>query len=178
MKRKRKNHWIIALFSFVAWNQLLDISCNGVNAIWIVYKMHYKSFVSILFAVILLVNSIDGFIKKFHPYPYYEPSRRQIFGELTTNRIGYQHETRFGFPFFTREALISFPSVSLKTFGCCLWYQEILRDFAFVVFVGIQYRYTIWSYLFDPMHSTWQRNRWPRLFGAQVGYSWWRHIWP
>lgn len=68
----------------------------------------------IALAVLLSVHSIDGFLHRFNPYPYYEPSRRQIFGDMTTSRIGYQHETRFGIPFLRREVLISFPSVSVR----------------------------------------------------------------
>lgn len=67
----------------------------------------------ILIIIILSENSINCFIRRYNPYPYFPPSKRQIFGDLTSDRIGYQHETRFGFPFFTREAIIVFPSVCI-----------------------------------------------------------------
>lgn len=95
-------------------------------------KRHLKV-ISVVFAVLWMANSIDGFLHRFNPYPYYEPYRRQIFGDMTTNRIGYQHEKRFGIPFISREALISFPSVSEIVCKFCFsyftfrWFLRIFR---------------------------------------------------
>lgn len=38
--------------------------------------------------------------------------KRQLWGDITTNVIGQQEEDRQGFPFFSRETTVSFPSVS------------------------------------------------------------------
>lgn len=62
--------------------------------------------------VILFVTCANCWISRYHPYPYYPPARKQIFGTVDGfERIGYQHGRRWGFPFFTREELIIFPSV-------------------------------------------------------------------
>lgn len=71
-----------------------------------------------IFVVILFVHLVDSFSTRNHRYPYYPPSKRQLFGEISSNRIGYQHEHRYGFPFFTREAFIVFPSVGIYVYIC------------------------------------------------------------
>lgn len=45
------------------------------------------------------------------PYPYYEPARKQLFGEQMYE-IGKQTQTKWAFPFVTRNAMFCFPSVS------------------------------------------------------------------
>lgn len=49
-------------------------------------------------------------------YPYYAPSRQQLFGEQTIKEIGKQHETRWGFPLVTREVIFAFPSVGFRRY--------------------------------------------------------------
>lgn len=68
--------------------------------------------ISSILIFIVFVYCAHCFQRDTYPYPYYPPSKRQIFGETEGERIGYQHETRWGFPFFRREALFVFPSVS------------------------------------------------------------------
>lgn len=51
-------------------------------------------------------------IHRYHPYPYYPPARKQIYGTVDGfDRLGYQHERRFGIPLMTRDLDIIFPSV-------------------------------------------------------------------
>lgn len=47
-------------------------------------------------------------------YPYYAPSKQQLFGEKTISEIGKQHEIRWGFPLVSREVIFAFPSVSFQ----------------------------------------------------------------
>lgn len=68
--------------------------------------------------IVSLFSCVNCFLSRYHPYPYYPPSKRQIYGTVEDfERIGYQHERRFGFPFFTREGLIIFPSVRNSFFS-------------------------------------------------------------
>lgn len=70
--------------------------------------------VFIFVAALFFVHLVDSFSTRNHRYPYYPPSKQQLFGEITSERIGYQHEYRYGIPFFTREAFIVFPSVGIN----------------------------------------------------------------
>lgn len=71
-----------------------------------------KALQCVLFGVILFVACANCWISRYHPYPYYPPAKRQIYGTVDGfERIGYRHERRYGFPFFTREGEVIFPSV-------------------------------------------------------------------
>lgn len=71
--------------------------------------MHTIFLFFLIFSSLICANC---FLSRYHPYPYYPPAKRQIFGNVEgAERIGCQYERRWGFPFFTREALIIFPSV-------------------------------------------------------------------
>lgn len=66
---------------------------------------------SVFVVCFLFLACVNCWIHRYHPYPYYPPARKQIYGTVDGfDRLGYQHETRWGFPLFTREADIIFPS--------------------------------------------------------------------
>lgn len=69
-----------------------------------------------IFVAVLFLHFVDSFSTRNHRYPYYPPSKRQLFGDISSDRIGYQHVRRYGFPFMTREDFVVFPSVSINTF--------------------------------------------------------------
>ncbi|XP_031620591.1 uncharacterized protein LOC116339082 [Contarinia nasturtii] len=67
--------------------------------------------ISKIILIVLFTTCVNSFISRYHTYPYYPPAKRQIYGNVEdAERIGFQRERRWGFPFFTREALIIFPS--------------------------------------------------------------------
>lgn len=68
--------------------------------------------ISKIILIVLFSHCVNSFQTRYHVYPYYPPSKRQVYGDIEgAERIGFQRERRWGFPFFTREALIIFPSV-------------------------------------------------------------------
>lgn len=67
----------------------------------------------VLMCFLFVPVEITCWIHRYHPYPYYAPAKKQIFGTVDGfDRLGYQHERRFGIPFMTREVDFIFPSVS------------------------------------------------------------------
>lgn len=100
--------------------------------------------------IIAILSCAYGFMSRYHPYPYYPPAKRQIYGNIEdAERIGYQHERRYGIPFFTREALIIFPSVGWNFIFLFLFFiffdsfSLIILIFIFTLFIGVHYRRTV-----------------------------------
>lgn len=81
------------------------------------------------------------------PYPYYPPSKQQLFGEITTNEIGKQHEIRWAVPLVTREVIFAFPSVSIFALIITSEADEAL-NFQLIFVTGTEYRVAVRSFLF------------------------------
>lgn len=124
------------------------------------------------FLIVLLSTCVYCLIgNRYRPYPYYPPSKRQIYGNIEgVERIGYQHERRWGFPFFTREALIIFPSVLFSSIEFTNFSSRNL-----VIFTGIHNWFTVRLHLFHKRYRTWKSAWWRRLF-AKIGNNWRRNI--
>lgn len=72
-------------------------------------KMIRNCIFSVFLVAILIENC--NVLSYVLPYPYYEPARKQLFGEQLYE-IGKQQQTKWAFPFIRRNAMFCFPSVS------------------------------------------------------------------
>lgn len=156
-----------------------------------------------VFLLVLFVTCVNCFLSRYHPYPYYPPSKRQIYGTIEdSERIGYQHGHRFGFPFFKREELIIFPSVRKLFIFCILFYSNFVLFFhwksnfywifkqkntaensiiwrfdqSYFWLIGIYNWFALWLWLLYSWNHSWE-SAWRRRLLASIGYHWRRNIW-